>query len=63
MLGLLGEELGRSDFLSQTKWVRSVCGSAWGLEIAQENRLVKKDSGEGIDRYGLADNGIRAAKS
>lgn len=29
--------------------VRSVCGSAWGLEIAQGKKLVKKDMEEGVE--------------
>lgn len=60
--GALGREVREKILLSQTKCLRLVCGSGWGLEVAQGKRLVKKDGKEGISRFGLSDNAVRVAK-
>lgn len=61
-MGALGREVREKILLSQTKCLRLVCGSAWGLAVAQGKRLVKKDGKEGIGGYDLSDNAIRLAK-
>lgn len=58
----MGRGVREKIFLSQTKCLRLACGSAWGLEVAQGKRLVKKDGKEGIGGYGLSDNAVRVAK-